>query len=55
MPAGGWQKDDRIDWLLFKAQLETAEFFDRVYGLPFTDFLELDRGDPITSGSVLAD
>ncbi len=32
-----------------------AEFFDRVYGLPFTDFLELDRGDPITSGSVLAD
>ena len=32
-----------------------AEFFDRVYGLPFTDFLELDRGDPIPSGSELAD
>ncbi|OYX00386.1 MAG: serine hydrolase [Caulobacter vibrioides] len=32
-----------------------AEFFDRVYGLPFTDFLELDRGDPIASGSELAD
>ncbi|MBI1951871.1 MAG: DUF885 domain-containing protein [Acidobacteria bacterium] len=30
MPADGWQKDDRIDWLLFRAQLETAEFFDRV-------------------------
>lgn len=29
-----------------------AEFFDRVYGLPFTDFLELDRGDPITASSV---
>lgn len=32
-----------------------AEFFDRVYGLPFTDFLELDRGDPMPSGSELAD
>ncbi len=30
MPADGWGKDDRIDWLLFKAQLETVEFFDRV-------------------------
>lgn len=32
-----------------------AEFFDRVYGQPFTDFLELERGDPITSGAELAD
>src|SRR6266850_8359450 len=30
MPAGGWAKDDRIDWLLFRSQLETVEFFDRV-------------------------
>lgn len=30
MPAEGWGKDDRIDWLLFRSQLETAEFFDRV-------------------------
>jgi uncharacterized protein (DUF885 family) len=26
----GWSKDDRIDWLLFRAQLERDEFFDRV-------------------------
>jgi uncharacterized protein (DUF885 family) len=30
MPAEGWGKDDRIDWLLLRSQLETAEFFDRV-------------------------
>lgn len=30
MPAEGWGRDDRIDWLLFRSQLETAEFFDRV-------------------------
>ena len=30
MPADGWGRDDRIDWLLFRAQLETVEFFDRV-------------------------
>jgi len=30
MPADSWQKDDRIDWLLFRSQLETVEFFDRV-------------------------
>src|SRR5437763_13810592 len=25
-----WQKDDRIDWLLFRAELERAAFFDSV-------------------------
>ena len=26
----GWSRDDRIDWLLFRSQLEGVEFFDRV-------------------------
>src|SRR6267143_4307891 len=30
MPADRWGKDDRIDWLLFRAQLDTVGFFDRV-------------------------
>jgi uncharacterized protein (DUF885 family) len=30
MPSDSWSKDDRIDWLLFKAQVETAGFFDRI-------------------------
>ena len=25
-----WSKDDRIDWLLFRSQVERDEFFDRV-------------------------
>lgn len=25
-----WSKDDKIDWILFRSQLETTEFFDRV-------------------------
>src|SRR5260221_14722555 len=25
-----WRKDDRIDWLLFRSQLESVVFFDRV-------------------------
>lgn len=32
-----WSKDDRIDWLLFKAQLEGAEFFNRVIDFEETD------------------
>jgi uncharacterized protein (DUF885 family) len=28
--AAGWPRDDRIDWLLFRAQLEGVAFFDRV-------------------------
>ena len=30
MRTDDWPKDDRIDWLLFRAQLEGAEFGDRV-------------------------
>jgi uncharacterized protein (DUF885 family) len=30
MPTSGWAKSDRIDWLLFRSQLETITFFDRV-------------------------
>jgi uncharacterized protein (DUF885 family) len=30
MKSDGWSKDDRIDWILFRAQLENAEFGDRV-------------------------
>lgn len=30
MQTGSWSKDDRIDWLLFRAQLEGVNFFDRV-------------------------
>ena len=37
MPTGGWTKDDRIDWLLLRSQLETVEFFDRVMDSEATD------------------
>jgi len=30
MATAGWSKDDRIDWLLFRSQIDTVEFFDRV-------------------------
>jgi uncharacterized protein (DUF885 family) len=30
MQTSGWSKDDRIDWLLFRAELERPAFFDRV-------------------------
>jgi uncharacterized protein (DUF885 family) len=30
IPSAGWSRDDRIDWLLFRSQLEGVEFFDRV-------------------------
>lgn len=30
MSTAGWSKEDRIDWLLFRAQLETVVFFNRV-------------------------
>jgi len=30
MPATNWPKDDRIDWLLFRAQLEGADFNTRI-------------------------
>jgi uncharacterized protein (DUF885 family) len=32
-----WNRDDRIDWILFRAQLESAEFADRVLDREATD------------------
>ena len=32
-----WQKDDQIDWLLFRAQLENPVFFDRVMDFEYRD------------------
>src|SRR5438034_8265890 len=29
MPTANWSKDDRIDWLLFRSQLEGVAFFNR--------------------------
>jgi uncharacterized protein (DUF885 family) len=37
MPTGSWSKDDRIDWLLFRSQLESVTFFDRVIDFEETD------------------
>jgi hypothetical protein len=37
MQTANWSKDDRIDWLLFKAQLEGVEFFNRVIDFEETD------------------
>jgi len=37
MQTAKWSKDDRIDWLLFKSQLEGAEFFNRVVDFEETD------------------
>lgn len=37
MQTAKWSKDDRIDWLLFKSQLEGAEFFNRVIDFEETD------------------
>src|SRR5215468_8790221 len=37
MRTENWQKDDRIDWLLFRAQLEAPAFFDRVMDFEHTD------------------
>src|SRR5439155_1919570 len=37
MPAAKWKKDDRIDWLLFRAQLEGVVFFDRVMDFEHSD------------------
>ncbi len=40
MPTTNWQKDDRIDWLLFRSQLEGVAFFDRV--------MDFEHADPQT-------
>lgn len=37
MDTKNWSKDDRIDWLLFKAQLENIDFFNRVMDFEGTD------------------
>ncbi|HKO61212.1 MAG TPA: DUF885 domain-containing protein [Pyrinomonadaceae bacterium] len=37
MQTENWPKEDRIDWLLFKAQLEQIEFFNRVMDFEATD------------------
>ncbi|HZN08092.1 MAG TPA: DUF885 domain-containing protein [Pyrinomonadaceae bacterium] len=37
MPAAGWSKDDQIDWLLFRSQLENIDFFNRVMDFEATD------------------
>src|SRR6266850_1495522 len=37
MPAANWSKDDRIDWLLFRAQLDGVDFFNRVIDFEETD------------------
>src|SRR5688572_12261146 len=29
MPKGSWNKDDRIDWMLFRAQIDGVVFFNR--------------------------
>ena len=31
MPTANWPKDERIDWMLFRSQLESAAFDDRVW------------------------
>jgi uncharacterized protein (DUF885 family) len=36
-PAAGWPKDDRIDWMLFRSQLEGADFNSRVLQSEKTD------------------
>jgi len=30
LPTEGWSRDDRVDWLLFRSQLERDDFFSRV-------------------------
>ena len=37
MPNRRWKKDDQIDWLLFRAQLEGPVFFDRVMDFEHRD------------------
>ena len=37
MQTAGWSKDDRIDWLLFRSELEGVAFFNRVMDPEVTD------------------
>ena len=40
MPADKWSKDDQIDWLLFRSQLDGVVFFNRV--------MDFEQADPQT-------
>ncbi len=37
IPTRDWSKEDRVDWLLFRAQLENVVFFNRVMDFEQTD------------------
>jgi uncharacterized protein (DUF885 family) len=37
MPTTNWSKDDRIDWLLFRSQLDGVDFFNRVIDFEGSD------------------
>ena len=37
MPTANWSKDDRIDWLLFRSQLDGVDFFNRVIDFEGSD------------------
>jgi uncharacterized protein (DUF885 family) len=37
MPTANWNKDDRIDWLLFRSQLDGIDFFNRVIDFEGSD------------------
>src|SRR5262249_28649723 len=37
MKTDNWPKNDRIDWILFRAQLENVEFGDRVLKFEYTN------------------
>ncbi|MCM3872812.1 MAG: DUF885 domain-containing protein [Pyrinomonadaceae bacterium] len=37
MPTKDWNKEDRIDWLLFRAQLDGVVFFNRVFDFEQSD------------------
>src|SRR6185295_16658493 len=37
MPSEKWSKDDRIDWLLFRSQLDGVDFFNRVIDFEGSD------------------
>ena len=37
MPTANWSKEDRIDWLLFRAQLDGTDFFNRIMDSEETD------------------
>lgn len=37
MNTAAWAKDDKVDWILFRAELEEVEFYDRVLQRPERD------------------